>query len=181
MTEKEIILACKQNDRRAQEALYRQYFPLVKSICLRYTQDEDRLVTIINNGFLKVFKGIKDYTFSGSFEGWVRRVVFNAMCDFFRKENKYLKNTSFDVPEKSQQSEALSDLYYADLIDVVEKLPNKTGDVFKKYAIEGYNHREIGEALGMSEGTSKWHLFEARKQLKKLLKLKGNKLYGYVG
>lgn len=181
MTEQEIIQRCKENDRRGQEALYRRYFPVIKSMCLRYTQDEDRLVTIMNNGFLKVFKGIKSFEGKGSFEGWIRRTAFNALSDFFRKENKYIKNTFFEVPDKGQQSEALADLFYADLLEVVEGLPETTAAVFKKYAIEGYTHKEIGQSLGFTDGTSKWHLFEARKKLKELLKNKGNKLYGYVG
>lgn len=181
MTEQEIIQRCKDNDRRGQEALYRKYLPVIKSMCLRYTQDEDRLISIINNGFLKVFKGIHQYKATGSFEGWIRRTVFNALSDYFRKENKYIKNTFFEVPDAGQQSEALADLFYADLLDIVEELPETTAMVFKKYAIEGYTHKEIGEILGFTDGTSKWHLFEARKKLKNLLKMKGNKLYGYVG
>lgn len=181
MTESELIKGCKANKRSYQEALYRRYFPIVKSMCLRYTQDEDKLVTIINNGFLKVFKGIHQYKSIGSFEGWLRKTTYHALCDYFRKENKYLKNTFFDVPEKSQQSEALTDLYYTDLLDLVEELPETTSQVFKKYAIEGYTHKEIGKSLGFSDGTSKWHLFEARKKLKKMLKNRGNKFYGYVG
>lgn len=181
MTESELIQGCKDNIRSYQEALYRKYLPVVKAMCLRYTQDEDMLISIINNGFLKVFKGIHKYKATGSFEGWLRKTTYHALCDYFRKENKYLKNTFFDLPEKSEKSEALSDLYYSDLLDLVDLLPETTSIVFKKYAIEGYTHKEIGESLGISDGTSKWHLFEARKKLKQMLKKKGNKFYGYVG
>lgn len=182
MSEKDLIKGCKANDRKAQEALYRRYFPIVKSLCLRYTKDEDSLISIINDGFMKVFKGINQYKSQGSFEGWLRRTAFNALSDHFRKENRYLKRTSFDVPEQSQEVQALADLFYADLLVMVDDLPETTAIVFKKYAIEGYTHKEIGESLGLSDGTSKWHLFEARKKLKVLLKnTKGHKLYGYVG
>jgi len=182
MTEKDLIAGCKSNDRKAQEALYRRYFPVVKSLCLRYTQDEDRLISIINDGFMKVFKGINQYKSKGSFEGWIRRTAFNALSDYFRKENKYLKKTNFEVPERGQKEEALADLFYADLLVMVDDLPEMTARVFTKYAIEGYTHKEIGESLGFSDGTSKWHLFEARKKLKAQLKnTKGHKLYSYVG
>ena len=181
MTEKELIKACKNNDRKAQEMLYRRYFSIVKSICLRYTQDEDKLVSIINDSFLKVFKGVQGYESTGSFEGWIRRTSFNALSDYFRKDNRYTKNTSFEIPEQRQESEAIDDLYYADLLEIIDNLPETTRSVFKKYAIEGYTHREIGEALGFTEGTSKWHLFEARKKLKNVLQTRGNKYMGYVG
>ncbi len=182
MTEKDLIAGCKSNDRKAQEALYRRYFPVVKLLCLRYTQEEDRLISIINDGFMKVFKGINKYKSKGSFEGWIRRTAFNALSDYFRKENKYLKNTSFEVPEQRQQEEALADLFYADLLVMVDDLPETTAKVFTKYAIEGYTHKEIGKSLGFSDGTSKWHLFEARKKLKAQLKnTKGHKLHSHVG
>lgn len=181
MTEKELIKACKNNDRKAQEMLYRKYFSIVKSICLRYTQDEDKLVSIINDSFLKVFKGVKGYESTGSFEGWIRRTSFNALSDYFRKDNRYTKNTSFEIPEQRQESEAIDDLYYADLLELIDNLPETTRHVFKKYAIEGYTHREIGEALGFTEGTSKWHLFEARKKLKNVLQTRGSKYVGNVG
>lgn len=181
MTEKELIKACKKNDRKAQEMLYRKYFNMVKSICIRYTQDDDKLISIINDSFLKIFKGIINYQATGSFEGWIRRTSFNALSDYFRKDNRYTKNTSFLVPEQSSNSEAISDLYYADLLDMVDILPETTKLVFKKYAIEGYTHKEIGESLGFSDGTSKWHLFEARKKLKNILKTRGANNIGYAG
>ena len=85
------------------------------------------------------------------------------------KENKYTKNTFFEVPDKAQQSEALQDLYFLDLMELVEELPDATCQVFKMYAIEGYTHKEIGVKLSMSDGTSKWHLHEARKKLKLMI------------
>lgn len=180
MTEKDLIKACQNNNRKAQEMLYRRYFGIVKSICLRYTQDEDKLISIINDSFLKIFKGVSNYKATGSFEGWIRRTSFNALSDYFRKDNRYTKNTSFEVPEQSQESEAIDDLYYADLLDVIETLPETTRVVFKKYAIEGYTHREIGESMGFTDGTSKWHLFEARKKLKNILKSRGIKKMSYA-
>lgn len=169
MEEKLLIQACCKNDRRAQEYLYRHYFPTIRRMCERYTKDEDQLVNIVNNGFLKVFKGIGSYSGSGSFEGWIRRTVFHALSDYFRKENKYTKNTFFEVPETAQQSEALQDLYFLDLMDLVEDLPDATCQVFKMYAIDGYTHKEIGKRMNMSDGTSKWHLHEARKKLKLMI------------
>ncbi len=181
MSEKDLIKACQNNNRKAQEMLYRKYFVLVKSICLRYTHDEDKLISIINDSFLKIFKGIQKYQATGSFEGWIRRTSFNALSDYFRKDNRYTKVTSFEIPEQSHNSEAIEDLYYADLLDIVNTLPPTTQTVFKKYAIEGYTHKEIGDSLGFSDGTSKWHLFEARKKLKNILKNRDLKVISNVG
>ena len=176
-TEQEIIEGCRQNDRRCQEQLYRRFFPTLMGMCMRYTRDEDRALQILNDGYLKVFQNIDRFEASGSLEGWMRRIVFRCLADHFRKENKYLKFIVFDEPEKRQDETALDKLYYDDIIDCVEMLPDRSREVFKLFAIEGYTHKEIGEKLTISEGTSKWHLSEARNKLKQLLKLRLRGLY----
>ncbi len=76
----------------------------------------------------------------------------------------------FDTPDSEQKSEPEETLYYQDIINLIERLPEKTKEVFHKYAIEGYTHKDIGIAMNISEGTSKWHLSEARKKLQQILK-----------
>lgn len=139
------------------------------ALCFRYTSDEDKALTMLNDGFLKVFQKINTFEGRGSFEGWVRRLVFNSISDYFRKENKYVKLLLFEEAEKKEENLVLDRLYYNDLLKLVESLPGNTHKVFQLYAIEGYNHREISEMLNISEGTSKWHLSEARRKLKELL------------
>jgi len=165
-----LIKGCKANDRRSQEELYRTFFDKMLAMCRRYTQDEDQQISILNDGFLKVFKKIDTFKGEGSFEGWVRRLVFSSLSDYFRKENKYLKFMIFDTPDSELPSESEESLYYQDIIKLIDRLPEKTKDVFHKYAIEGYTHKDIGAELNISEGTSKWHLSEARKKLQELLR-----------
>ena len=157
---------CAVNDRRAQEKLYRHFFPLMLSMCRRHTNDQEAAFTIINDGMLKVFKNISSYNFEGSFEGWVRRIVYRALSDYYRRENKYLKFLVFEEKENNTNQNALAGLFYDDLIQLTQSLPDKMSLVFHMYAIEGYNHKEIGAKLGMSDGTSKWYLSQARKELK---------------
>ena len=164
-----IIKGCIKNNRKSQQELYHLFFPKMIAMCLRYTKDEDKAMIIVNDGFLKVFKNIKKFEFRGSFEGWVRRLVFNCISDHFRKENKYLKMMVFEEQEKNSDEVALDRLFYDDLIDLVNRLPGNNHKVFHLYAIEGFSHREIAEQLMISEGTSKWHLSEARKKLKKMI------------
>lgn len=169
-TENEIIKGCIANKRRSQEVLYRAHFAPMMRMIMRYTQDEEVAMTICNDGFLKVFRRIESYEGRGSFQGWIRRIVYHAMSDHFRKEAKYIQFMVFDDYEKESHAAALSDLYLDDLLDLVGKLPSMTSQVFRLYAIEGFNHREIGERLSMSDNTSKWHLANARKKLKSMLK-----------
>lgn len=168
-TYRHLIEGCKSNDRKSQEALYRLFFDKMLAMCRRYTQDEDQQISIINDGFLKVFKKIDQYNYGGSFEGWVRRLVFTSLSDYFRKENKYLKFMIFEKEDMPISAIPEESLYYQDVIELVNLLPLKTKEVFHKYAIEGYTHKDIGEELNISTGTSKWHLSEARKMLQQLL------------
>ena len=147
-------------------------------MCLRYTNgDRERALEILNDGFLRVFKKIDTFSFKGSLEGWIRRLVFHAISDYFKQNKAYLDSIVFSevLPEAKmpQYTEGvLSELYYDDLLKAIDLLPPATCKVFKLYAIEGLNHNEIGEQLNISVGTSKWHLSSAREQLRKLLDTK---------
>lgn len=169
-TEVELIEGCTRNQRVYQEALYRRYFDTMVGMCRRYTSDDEVALTICNDGFLKVFKNISSFGFKGSLEGWIRRIVYHTLADHFRKNSKYLQFMVFEDHDQSQGPEVVPGLYLEDLMRLIEQLPATSEKVFRLYAIEGYNHREIGERLGMSENTSKWHLSNARKKLQHLLK-----------
>lgn len=178
-SEQEIIEGCLANKRYYQEVLFRKYFPTMMAMCIRYTKSEDVAMLIINDGFLKVFKQIGTYSGKGSFEGWIRRICFRCLSDHFRKEKSYLKFMVYEDREKSEGAAVLDNIYYEELIGLLKKLPASTERVFRLYAIDGFKHREIAELLNISEGTSKWHLSEARAALKKLIKANQEKMsYG---
>ena len=169
----DIIEGCKQQNRKAQEALYKAYYKAMMTICLRYTRNEDDAVEVLNNGFLKVFQHIQRYDpAQASLYTWIRTIVVNSCLDFIRKRNRteshqeLNNNVEVHVP-----AEIVSRLRASDLLALVRSLPPSTGAVFNLYVIEGYSHKEIGGLLGISEGTSKWHLSEARKQLQQKIKL----------
>ncbi|MCB0687611.1 MAG: RNA polymerase sigma factor [Saprospiraceae bacterium] len=173
-SEEELIAGCKRNDRQMQEALYRRYFHAMMQMCRRYTDDIDIAMSVCNDGFLKVFKKIDTFAFKGSLEGWIRRIVYHSISDHFRKDSKYVQFMVFEDYEEVISPEIVPGLYLEDLMKLITKLPTMSEKVFRLYAIEGFNHREIGEALGMSENTSKWHLANARKKLQELLKDQSN-------
>lgn len=176
-TEQEIIQGCIGNNRRYQEMLYRTYFDTMMRMIRRYTTDEDKAIEILNNGFLKVFKKIGTFRGEGSFEGWIRRIIYHSVSDFFKKESGYLKFIVLEDAEKDEPQVALQGLYYDDLIQIINALPERSRQVFSLYAVEGYSHKEIADQLEISEGTSKWHLSNAREQLKKLLESRMNRHY----
>ncbi len=168
-TEKELVEGCIRNDRRCQEVLYRKYFDTMYRMVRRYADDPELAIEIVNNGFLRVFKKLETFTFSGSLEGWVRRLVFHAMSDHFRRQPKQVHFIDLADRDAPQNGNVLNDLYFEDIVKLVEMLPDSSRQVFWLYAIEGYAHAEIAQRLHISEGTSKWHLSMARQKLKELL------------
>ena len=177
--EREIVEGCVRNERKSQELLYREHFDTIMRMCMRYTNDRDKAMEIVNIGFLKVFQKIHTFQFKGSLEGWIRRLVFHCLSDYYRKNSKYLQFMVFEERDQSSLEKAHSNLYAEDILKMVNTLPPATQEVFRLYAIEGFTHLEISKNVGISVGTSKWHLSNARKILKKLIDQ--NNLRQYAG
>ena len=177
--EREIVEGCVRNERKSQELLYREHFDTMMRMCMRYTNDRDKAMEIVNIGFLKVFQKIHTFQFKGSLEGWIRRLVFHCLSDYYRKNSKYLQFMVFEERDQSSLEKAHSNLYAENILKMVNTLPPATQEVFRLYAIEGFTHLEISKNVGISVGTSKWHLSNARKILKKLIDQ--NNLRQYAG
>lgn len=170
MSEQELIQGCIRNDRKSQEQLYKLYFHKMMTMCMKYTRDEDKALLILNDGFLKVFQKVNTFRSEGSFEGWIRRLIYHTMADFYKKEKSYIRFIQFEVtddqPTPASQSDAME---FDDLVRLLDYLPERSAQVFRLFAIEGYSHEEIGQKMNISEGTSKWHLSNARERLRLML------------
>jgi RNA polymerase sigma factor (sigma-70 family) len=162
----QIINGCARNDRSAQERMYRMFQPKMILLAMRYTNDKDQAEDIVNSGFLKAFQKIDSYTFQGSFEGWLRKIVVRTALDVIRSNEKYSSQILFVEKDEFIHKDLGDRLYYNQLIDLVNTLPETARAVFNLNVMEGFPHKEIAEMLNMSEGTSKWYLSEARKMLK---------------
>jgi len=177
--EREVVEGCVRNERKAQELLYREHFDTMMRMCMRYTNDKDKAMEIVNIGFMRVFQKVHTFEFKGSLQGWIRRLVFHCLSDHYRKNSKYLQFMVFEERDQSSVEKAHSNLYAEDILKMVDTLPPATQKVFRLYAIEGFTHVEISKNIGISVGTSKWHLSNARKILKKLIDK--NNLRQYAG
>lgn len=175
-----VLSGCISNDRGCQEVLYRHFFPTMERMVRRYTTDNDKLISILNDGFLKAFQNLEKYEWRGSFEGWLRKIVFRSVSDFMRSNTTDVKYLVFDHEYESVSAAPDNRLYFDDLISLIQSLPEINMKVFQLYAIEGYKHAEIAKQLNIKETTSRWYLSEARKELKMKLK-KQHKNYRDVG
>lgn len=166
-----IINGCKAGDRKAQEQLYRNYYRVMMTICLRYTKTEQDALEVLNTGFYKVFKNMGRYNATqASLYTWIRTIIINSCLDFI-KVNKYRSEMSeLDQAYHVHISpDIIAKMSAMDILQLVRQLPPATQAVFNLYVMEGYNHIEIARLAGISEGTSKWHLSEARKKLQKMI------------
>lgn len=175
-TEKEIIEGCRRNERVFQEHLYKNYYNMFLKVCARYARDMEDAEQLMQDGFLKIFSHIGDFGFKGSFEGWMRRIIVNTCLDYLK--SKYLKNSMQlrfgpEITENevfSVRNDALDNLRLKEILDLIQQLPPMSRVVFNLFVFEGYAHKEIARMLDMSEGTSQWHVNNARKLLKAQLK-----------
>ena len=167
----ELISGCISGDRRAQELLYKQFYGPMSTICLRYTRNQEDAIEVLHNGFLKVYKNIHTYDATkASLYTWIRTIIVNSAIDFIRQRGKFYNHMELEKAEEPAiDADAVQRMSARELLRLVQQLTPATQGVFNLYVIEGYNHREIANLLGISEGTSKWHLSEARKQLQQLL------------
>lgn len=176
-----LIDGCLKGDRRSQQAVYKMFYGKMKSVCMRYTRDNDQAMDVLQEGFVKVFNNLDRYTGVGSFEGWIRRIMVNLSIDRFRKlkhdfvllgENDNLEN--WDIHSNEQEEEkngddAIYDITPEQIIDAMQQLSPAYRTVFNLYVFENYSHQDIAEALEISVGTSKSNYAKARKNIRKLL------------
>ncbi|MCB0374808.1 MAG: sigma-70 family RNA polymerase sigma factor [Sinomicrobium sp.] len=160
-----LINGCKARDRKAQEQLYRLFAGKLFSICLKYSRNKTEAEDNLQDTFMTVFDKIEQYSFKGSFEGWIRRITVNTVLQKYREEGVFdivPDHLQEDVPV-DMDSDAISLDY---LLKLIQELPDRYRLVFNLYVLDDYSHKEIAAMLSISEGTSKSNLARARMILK---------------
>ena len=169
--ESDLINGCIEGNRRMQEELYRRFSPRMYAVCLRYASSSEEAEDILQEGFIKIFKKLESYRGEGSFEGWIRRIFVNTAIEHFRRR-RYLQ----PVTEKEENTvegkylSVLDSLAEKDIMELIRQLSPGYRTVFNMYVVEGYTHKEIGDMLGISEGTSKSQLSRAKVILQDMVK-----------
>jgi RNA polymerase sigma-70 factor (ECF subfamily) len=182
-SEQEIIAGCRQKDRAVQEHLYKTYYSMFLKVCARYAKDMQDAEQLLNDGFLKVFTQVDNFKNTGSFEGWMRRIVVNTCLDYLRssalKEEMVMHVRAIPAEESNLAvtNEGLESVEFKDMVKMIQSLPAMTRTVFNLFVFDGFNHKEIGGQLDISEGTSHWHVHQARSLLqKKIMKSEQNNI-----
>jgi RNA polymerase sigma-70 factor (ECF subfamily) len=175
---KGIIEGCIENNRKSQEQLFKLFYGKMFAVCLRYHKDRDDAQEVLQQGFIKVFDKLEVFDYTGSFEGWMRKIFSNLSIDVIRKSKKnpvfkerdedFIDEDSTMEFEKEEELNLLS--FNASLaMEAIDALSPVYKTVFNLYVIEEYTHKEIAELLNISEGTSKSNLAKAKMNLRKIL------------
>jgi RNA polymerase sigma-70 factor (ECF subfamily) len=174
----DIINGCLKGDGKSQNELYRLVSPIMYGLCLQYAGDEDEAKDIMQEGFIKVFRKIEQYSGKGSFTGWIRRIMINTALEKYRtKVNMQSIDERIASEDEIVDDNILESLTAEEIIRLIQQLSPQYRLIFNLYAIEGYSHKEISEMTGISEGTSKSNLSRARAILqKKVMEIYENSL-----
>ena len=175
--ENELIQLAVENNRQAQQQIYTQFSPKMLSVCRQYIKDIHQAEDIMITAFMKVFTNLKNFQHTGSFEGWIRRIMINECISFIRVEKK-LKYSEDETYFEESCNNIESQFSIDDIQFMIDSLPDGYKMVFNLYAIEGYKHHEIATMLGIKEGTSKSQLSHARKMLQGQINTLKNYEYG---
>jgi RNA polymerase sigma factor (sigma-70 family) len=181
MSDQQIIEGCARHERKAQKLLYEKYSRLLLGICMRYASDKAEAEDILQDSFLKIFFRIGDYSGTGSFIGWLRKVVVNTAITHYHLNLKYRYHVDIEdyVSVESGVSGFEEDFFTSDeLYKVLNELPGGYRMIFNLYAVEGYKHKEIAKMMKIDTSTSKSQYSRAkaviRDKLAKLGKLRDN-------
>ena len=169
----EIIEGCVKGDSKCQQLVYQKFYGKMLGACMRYSKDREEARDILQDGFLKVFTNIKSYTGTGSFEGWIRRVIVNTALDYIRKNRKmiqyansdYVEQNAEEIKEEDENSE-YQNISTEEIMKAVQQLPTAYRTVFNMFVVDGFSHQEIADQLGINIGTSKSNLSKAKAHLK---------------
>lgn len=143
----------------------------MKGVAMRYAQSDHQADEILQESFIRVFKNLKTYKEKGSLGGWIRVITVNTALELYRKDkNRDRHYDEFKLEVTTSVSEqSLKNMALEELLKKIQSLPTGYRLVFNLYAIEGFNHREIAEKLGISEGTSKSQFARAKKVLQEMI------------
>ncbi len=171
----QILTGCCKQDRSSQHALYRMYYAYGMSVCIRYADSEQEAVSILNEGFLKVFQNIKKFDRNLPFKPWFRTILVNTAINHIKKYRKFKMEVNMEEARQiPDREDILSRISYRELMAIVQSLSHAYRTVFNMYVIDGFKHEEIAQHLGITVSTSKSNLTRARARLQEMVMKKLN-------
>jgi RNA polymerase sigma factor (sigma-70 family) len=164
MDERQLVKECLRHKPEAQRLLYEQFAKTMLGICYRYTKSIKDAEDVLQDGFVRVFLNLHQYKFQGELGAWIRKIMVNTALNFLKRNARYSREMYFDeqpLHPVTNENPAIT-LQAKELADLIRQLPPGYQTIFNLFAVEGYSHAEIGEMLGIKEGTSRSQYARAR-------------------
>ncbi|REH54824.1 RNA polymerase sigma-70 factor (ECF subfamily) [Tenacibaculum gallaicum] len=167
-----VIDACKNNDAKAQMQLYDLYCDAMHTIALRYVKDSFTAEDVMQEAFIKAFKNIDSYKEGVAFGAWLKRIVINQSIDYLKKKKLELVSINEEITRVADDDNwnVASTISYQDIVNCIQQLKEKYRVVLTLFLLEGYDHGEISQILGISEVSSRTHLLRGKRQVQEQLK-----------
>lgn len=164
MDTQKLVKECLRENPVAQRQLYDHFTEQMLGVCYRYTKSMDDAEDVLQDGFVKVFRNLKQYKYEGELGGWIRRIMVTTALNFLKKNSRYNYDFSFDNENLHPVADENPEVKMTgkELADLVRQLPIGYQTIFNLHAVEGYSHVEIGKMLGINEGTSRSQYARAR-------------------
>lgn len=171
-SEQELVQACIRQERLAQRQLYTQFASKLFVTAMRYMKNKADAEDVLQDSFIKIYQKLNAFRFDCPLEAWLRKIVVNTALKALQNQPNWMQHTDSQLisDEVEQEDFTLSGFQFEQLMEIVRSLPDGCRTIFNLYAIEGYQHNEIAEMLGVSEGTSKSQYSRARILLQAKLK-----------
>lgn len=173
-----VVGGCKLGIPSWQKRLYEQYFGFALSVCFRYTSSKEDALEVVNDGFVRVFRGIAHFQepddpelLSKIFMSWLKRIMIHTGINHYKSAKRKAERPDMMPGQANEASfkSPVDDMAYTDLVKLIQKLSPAYRNTFSLFAIEGFSHEEIAKTLGISVGASKSNLLKARKNLREML------------
>ena len=142
---------------------------MMKGVCLRYSKNEAEAEDLLQDSFIKAFDKLESFKNKGVLGGWLRKLTVNTALELYRKNKINSQPLTLVTEAVDSAIDPIQKLELEDLVYKIQRLPTGFRTVFNLYAIEGYNHKEIGKLLSISDGTSKSQYSRAKKLLIKMI------------
>ena len=167
----ELIARCRAGERSAFQRIYQLYSKSMYNVAYRIVGNEDDADDVLQESFISAFNNLDHYRGDATFGAWLKRIVINKAINVLkRKKMEALpEDDRWDVPDESYEEPEYEDLTVERVKKAIQQLPDGYRSVLSLYLLEGYDHQEIGEILGVSESTSKSQLNRAKNKLRELL------------
>ncbi len=169
-THRDLIERCREGRRDAQFELYGLYSRAMYNTALRMVRHPHDAEDLLQSVFVEVFTKLESFRYESSIGAWMKRITINKSINFLKSRKLALTELTATHDRAETAEYQQEPIWSVEKINnAIEKLPDGYRVVFSLYAIEGYDHEEIGQILGVTEATSKSQYSRAKAKLREML------------